>query len=188
MIKVIRNAISKDLCAVQAWNMDLLNAAMGYPGDPTMDNAFGYYAPVFLEGMLLHMKDIVEREVQKPLHPTYSYGRIYYAESELTMHTDRPSSEWAVTCCLDKDTDWQIHFETGFGGLEHVELDVGDICIYKGVEYPHWRDVYTGKRHVQAMFMYVEQDGVYNRYALDGRERLCQSEPLHKRLTDHLDC
>ena len=33
MIKVIRNAISKDLCAVQAWNMDLLNAAMGYPGD-----------------------------------------------------------------------------------------------------------------------------------------------------------
>ena len=49
-----------------------------------MDNAFGYYAPVFLEGMLLHMKDIVEREVQKPLHPTYSYGRIYYAESELT--------------------------------------------------------------------------------------------------------
>ena len=91
MIKVIRNAVSKDLCAVQAWNMDLLNAAMGYPGDPTMDNAFGYYAPVFLEGMLLHMKDIVEREVQKPLHPTYSYGRIYYAESELTTHTDRPA-------------------------------------------------------------------------------------------------
>lgn len=186
MIKVIRNAISKDLCAVQAWNMDLLNAAMGYPGDPTMDNAFGYYAPVFLEGMLLHMKDIVEREVQKPLHPTYSYGRIYYAESVLETHTDRPSSEWAVTCCLDKDTDWQIHFE--LAGVQSVELDVGDICIYKGVEYPHWRDVYTGKRHVQAMFMYVEQDGVYNRYALDGRDALCQSEPLHKRLTDHLDC
>lgn len=172
MIKVIRNAIPADLCRSHVISMDLLRAALGNPPDPTISNAFGYYSPIFLESLLLQMQQRIERETQKTLHPTYSYGRIYEYCSQLKRHTDRPSSEWAVSCCLEKDTEWSLCFKDGDETVK-VDLNVGDICIYNGMKYEHWRNAYSGKRHVQAMLMYVDADGDYSEWKLDKRDMLC---------------
>ena len=83
MIKVIRNAISKDSCDILSGSMELMRIAMGNPPDPTIKNAFGYYAPVFLESLMLYMQPTIEKQVGKDLYPTYSYGRIYGQGSEL---------------------------------------------------------------------------------------------------------
>lgn len=172
MFKLIRNAIATEVCELQATNMELLRIALGNPADPTINNAFGYYSPIFLEGMLLHMQPLIERETQKTLYPTYSYGRIYGRGSELKRHTDRPSGEYGVTCCIEKQVDWSIQFERD-NNIESYELNVGDICIYSGIEYPHWRDPYTGDRHIQVFLMYVDANGPHSEWKYDKRPYLC---------------
>ena len=49
MINVVKQAISKDTCEVLSQSMELMRVMMGNPPDPTINNAFGYYSPVFLE-------------------------------------------------------------------------------------------------------------------------------------------
>ena len=102
MINVVKQAISKDTCEVLSQSMELMRVMMGNPPDPTINNAFGYYSPVFLESLMLHMQPKIEKKVSKKLYPTYSYGRIYGQGSVLEKHTDRPSGEYGVTCCLEK--------------------------------------------------------------------------------------
>ena len=55
MINLVREAISKDTCEVLSSSMELMRVMMGNPPDPTINNAFGYYAPVFLELSLIHI-------------------------------------------------------------------------------------------------------------------------------------
>lgn len=179
MIKVLRYAISREICNYVATNMEMLRTVLGNPPDPTISNAFGYYSPIFLESLLVYIQPMIEKQVGKTLYPTYSYGRIYGHQSVLERHTDRPSGEYGVTCCIEKKDDWPIHFEID-GKIQSYELNVGDICIYKGIDYPHWRDSYTGNRHIQVFLMYVDANGQYSSWKYDKREYLCgglTSEP-----------
>jgi hypothetical protein len=171
MIKIIKNAISLDMCEYIAHNMELLRLLLNNPPDPTIANAFGYYSPIFLESFLLLMQPKIESVVGKRLYPTYSYGRIYGNGSTLERHTDRPSGEYAITCCIEKQLDWPICFEID-SKIESYDLNVGDICIYNGIEYPHWRDSYIGTRHIQVFLMYVDADGQYSDWKYDKRSML----------------
>lgn len=172
MFKLLRNAITPEVCALLSTNMEMLRIALDNPPDPTIKNAFGYYSPIFLESLLLYMQPLIESEVGKDLYPTYSYGRIYGNGSELLRHTDRPSGEFGVTCCLEKQVDWPIYFERD-GSIGSYELNVGDICIYSGIEYPHWRNPYSGDRHIQVFLMYVDANGPYSEWKYDKRPYLC---------------
>lgn len=172
MIKVVRHAISREICNYVATNMEMLRTVLGNPADPTINNAFGYYSPIFLESLLVYLQPLIEKEVGKTLYPTYSYGRIYGNGSVLERHTDRPSGEYGVTCCMEKETNWPINFEVDNKVIPY-ELNVGDICIYKGIEYPHWRDPYSGNRHIQVFLMYVDVDGEYSSWKYDRRNYLC---------------
>ena len=173
MINVVKQAISKDTCEVLSQSMELMRVMMGNPPDPTINNAFGYYSPVFLESLMLHMQPKIEKKVSKKLYPTYSYGRIYGQGSVLERHTDRPSGEYGVTCCLEKECKYPIFFERDGHNIQ-IELDVGDICIYKGIDYPHWREPYQGTRHIQVFLMYVDSKGLYQDWKWDKRPSLCQ--------------
>ena len=171
MIKVVKKVIPVEMCEYISTNMEMLRILLGNPPDPTISNAFGYYSPIFLESLLVWMQPKVEDELGLDLYPTYSYGRIYGHQSVLERHTDRPSSQYGVTCCLEKETDWPIFFEVD-GVATPYELEVGDICIYKGIEYPHWREPFTGTRHIQAFLQYVDADGPYSEWKYDKRPML----------------
>ena len=171
MIKLVKQAIPVEMCEYISTNMEMLRLLLGNPPDPTISNAFGYYSPIFLESLLVWMQPKVEQELGLTLYPTYSYGRIYGHQSILERHTDRPSSQYGVTCCLEKETDWPIFFEVD-GVATPYELEVGDICIYKGIEYPHWREPFTGTRHIQAFLQYVDADGPYSEWKYDKRKML----------------
>lgn len=172
MIKLIKHAISGEICKYVSTNMEMLRVVLGNPPDPTINNAFGYYSPIFLESLLVYVQPMIEKEVGKTLHPTYSYGRIYGNGSILERHTDRPSGEYGVTCCMEKECNWPINFEVD-GRVQSHELNVGDICIYKGIDYPHWRDSYEGNRHIQVFLMYVDSQGEYSSWKYDKRNYLC---------------
>ena len=51
-------------------------------------------------------------------------------------------------------------------------MNVGDICVYKGMEYPHWRRKYRGNKHTQVFLMYVDADGEYADQKWDKRAGL----------------
>ena len=55
VIKVIRNAITNESCELISINLDLLSHTLGYPKDDLVENSAGYYAPVFLESLLIYI-------------------------------------------------------------------------------------------------------------------------------------
>ena len=171
MIKVIRNALPVETCEFISLNMDLLFHLLDYPKDDIVKKSSGYYAPIFLESLLVYLQPLVEKTFSKKLYPTYSYGRIYYKDSQLKKHIDRPPSEFGVSCCIHKEIDWPIYFEES-GKATPYHLNVGDIILYKGMEYKHWRESYRGVKHTQVFLMYVDVDGKYSDWKWDKREGL----------------
>ena len=172
MINVINNALSKEMCKYVSHNMNLMFEVLGYPQDKETPNSTGYYAPFFLEAMLTYLQPLVEKTVSKKLYPTYSYGRIYYNNSLLARHTDREAGEYGVSCCIEKEVDWPIFFEETPGNIKSYEMNVGDIVVYKGIDYPHWRETYIGSKHSQIFLMYVDANGKYSDWKWDKRKGL----------------
>ena len=168
MIKVIPNAITQETCELISLNMDLLSHTLGFPKDDLVENSAGYYAPIFLESLLVYLQPLIEQTVSKKLYPTYSYGRIYYKDNELKKHKDRGASEYGASCCIYKEVDYPLYFEDS-GKIISYDLNVGDIIVYEGMEYNHWREPYQGNKHTQVFLMYVDTEGIYSDLKYDKR-------------------
>ena len=68
MIKVIRNAITQETCELISLNMDLLSHTLGFPKDDFVENSTSYYAPIFLESLLVYLQPLIEQTVSKKLY------------------------------------------------------------------------------------------------------------------------
>ena len=71
--------------------------------------------------------------------------------------------------CIDlknKSYNWPMYVENN-----PINLNPGDILIYKGCEVEHWRDKFIGLNHAQAFLHYNNIDGPFNN-KYDGREFL----------------
>lgn len=118
--------------------------------------------------LAVYLKPQVENIVDKKLHYTYNYYRIYQNESELRRHVDRGSCEYSLTICIKKGScDYPIFFKKDDGTEVSVELEDGDMIIYKGMELPHWRKKYQGDKHIQMFIHYVDKDGYNSVYKND---------------------
>ena len=174
MIDIIRKAVTEETCELLSLNMDLLSHTLGFPKDDLVENSAGYYAPVFLESLLIYLQPLVEETVSKKLYPTYSYGRIYYKNNELKKHKDRGASEFGVSLCISKEIDWPLYFEES-GVSVPYELNIGDLVIYEGMKYNHWRLPYQGNKHTQVFLMYVDSQGPYANWKWDKRDGIGHS-------------
>ena len=140
--------------------------------------ARGRYADAVGESLLASLQPAVEAASGRPLLPCYSFLRIYEAGASLYKHLDRPSCEISVTLTLGYDAPaiWPIHVARG-GVQRAIELDVGDMLVYKGAQVVHWRDQLVGKRWVQVFLHYVDAEGPYTAFKLDGRDALGPFDP-----------
>ena len=141
-----------------------------YPfGDIQCPSSFASYGMVCYEALLLFLQPIIEEHCCKQLLPTYSYMRIYYKNSILHKHTDRPSCEYSATVCISTDEKpWDIFFKK-YEKEVCVSLNPGDIVIYKGQEIEHWRDKYCGNEQIQAFLHYVDKNGPNSNLIYDKR-------------------
>jgi hypothetical protein len=162
---VIRKAVSEELCKFLATEFNLIQdiyKAM-YPGHDPADmcaKTFARYAPIPFETLSVTLKPVIEKAVNMRLHPTYSYGRIYYKNTELNKHKDRASSEVTVSVCIEKDlVDWPLCIKTDSGKIYEVNLNLGDIVIYSGRKHEHWREPFDGDKQIQAFLQYVNAEG-----------------------------
>jgi hypothetical protein len=163
--QIVRNAVSLELCEFLALEFSMMSEVCGmlYPGADLADlckNSFARYSPLMFEALSVKLLPMVEQLTNLTLYPTYSYARIYYKNSELQKHLDRPSSEVTVSICITKDdTNWPLHIQDSEGIDNEIFLDVGDLVIYSGRKHLHWRDPFTGTSQIQAFLQYVDANG-----------------------------
>jgi hypothetical protein len=180
--QVIRQAFSPDLLEYIQLNCDIFEGCMTYYNPPTQENpypfgdyqtrnSFCWYGSNHGDALISLLRPKLSEITGKKLIETYSFWRAYYKGSILEKHTDRPSCEFSATICIKKgNTDWPIYFETLEGKEIKIELEPGDLVVYKGDILPHWRDSYEGNRHVQIFVHYIDSEGPYkDTNVYDGR-------------------
>lgn len=128
---------------------------------------------VIFEALQLMVHDKLEKITNKKLLPTYSYGRIYYTGSDLTVHLDRPACEYSVTICIENDSaNWPIYINDINGNTHEVIQKSGDAMIYKGCDLKHWRETFNGTEHLQCFLHFVDANGPNNEWIYDKRQAL----------------
>jgi|TARA_R100001163_G_C5042716_1_gene180539 hypothetical protein len=136
--------------------------------DAQVPGTYSAYGDIAMETILIEIKPLMERITNKNLFETYAYARIYKKGDVLHKHTDRFSCEISTTLNLGGDP-WPIYIEPGV----KIDLDPGDMLVYKGNLLQHWRDEFTGTDCAQVFLHYndVNTEGSKkNRY--DGRVTL----------------
>lgn len=152
-------------------------------GDEQVPGAYAHYGDIAMDTLLLRVLPIMEEKTGLKLMPTYSYARIYQKGSELKRHKDRPSCEISTTLCLGYDNsdaptgyNWGMFVEkSGEKGKkgEEINMEPGDMIIYRGCEIEHWREPFKGTNLSQVFLHYNDADGIYkNNNKYDGRPML----------------
>ena len=161
---------------------------MGTFNDPQVPNSYAHYADIVKETLLIDMQKKMQEETNLNLVPTYSYARIYYKGNALARHKDRPSCEISTTMNLGGDM-WPIYVDpTGEDNVTYVtesntkvkeqahsgikvDLNPGDMLIYKGYDLEHWREIFDGDVCTQVFLHYNDMDSDWSgKNQFDGRE------------------
>lgn len=138
--------------------------------------AHAKYADPAMESMLLHLQKIIENATGLALFPTYSFYRVYRPGDELVKHRDRYSCEISCTLCFNHSYDRSEYTWPIFMDGKSVDLEPGDLVIYRGIDLEHWREKFSisdpNAWHVQGFFHYVNANGQHANCKFDGRESI----------------
>jgi hypothetical protein len=139
-----------------------------------------------METLLQIAKPLIEKHTNTKLIETYAYARMYKKGDILKRHKDRFSCEISTTINLGGDK-WPIYIATkqsdgkfvpgkyvpskskGF----KVDLNPGDVLLYKGGLLEHWRNAFKGKSCGQVFLHYnnvITKNATSN--AFEGRPHL----------------
>ena len=148
--------------------------------DPQAPGACSLYGDPIMDALLQKSKNFISGVIQIDLIPTYSYWRLYVTNNVLEKHKDRPSCEYSTTLCLGYDAsnitdtkyNWPIYIKSYNGEIKSVELNAGDMVIYKGCDVEHWRNAYKGLNHSQVFMHYNKKNGEHSESLNDGRDFL----------------
>jgi hypothetical protein len=136
--------------------------------DEQIPNTYSHFADIAMETLLLKCQPSMEKATGLKLYPAYTYARIYKKGDELKRHKDRFSCEISTTMNLGGD-DWPIYLspDENVGAPDgknitaaskakgiRVDLQPGDMLVYRGVELEHWREKFKGKECVQVFLHY----------------------------------
>ena len=124
--------------------------------DEQIPNTYSQYANTAFETLLLKLQPVMEKTTGLKLTPNYTYARIYKPGDELKRHKDRFSCEISTTLNLGGDK-WPIFIEPsqkeGMKGVS-VNLQPGDMLVYRGNILEHWREPFKGKDCAQVFLHY----------------------------------
>lgn len=185
---VYKNAITKDMAYFLYYNLKLNKQVLdtylnknfispydktyGFYDDNQIPNTYSFYGNTTMDTLLHVFRPYMETATGEKLIESYSYTRLYKKGDELKRHKDRLSCEISTTLNLGGDP-WPIFLEpSGERGKEgtQVDLDPGDMLIYKGCLLEHWREPFEGTECAQVFLHYNKPDTDNKRF--DGRIHL----------------
>ena len=126
----------------------------GVWNDSQVPETYSHYSDIAMETLLQKVKPIMEKETGIELIETYSYARIYKNGDELKRHKDRYSCEISTTMHLGGD-EWAIYLEPDI----NVDLNPGDMLMYRGCDLEHWREKFEGENCGQVFLHYNDASG-----------------------------
>ena len=132
--------------------------AFGYYEDPKtgqVPDTYSCYSDIAFETLMLKCQPIMEKTTGLKLYPAYTYARIYKKGDELKRHKDRFSCEISTTMNLGGDK-WPIYLKP-LGKLNKkikIDLNPGDMLVYRGIELEHWREKFEGNHSAQVFLHY----------------------------------
>tara|TARA_R100000664_G_C2753238_1_gene140636 strand:- start:1016 stop:1672 length:657 start_codon:yes stop_codon:yes gene_type:complete len=155
--------------------------------DKQVPDTFVMYADVAMETLLGTLRDVMEKETKLKLIPTYSFVRLYKKGDILHRHKDRFSCEISTTLNLGGDP-WPIYVEakknigihdpdkglyvpTNNKGTK-INLEPGDMMLYRGRELEHWRETFEGEECAQVFLHYNEDTKENRKNIFDSRAHL----------------
>ena len=161
--KLIKNFFSKEeLLLLQKYCSKKLRTNEEYNFEKDF-NAICWYGDIVMNSILEVKIDLLEKETNLKLAPTYSYWRYYTQGSLLKKHYDRPACEVSVTACIKKEGNWPI-IVSG----EEFEMEEGEAVLYGGCIEEHYRPgAFTGEQMAQVFLHYVDKNGVFSHHAYD---------------------
>lgn len=192
---VIKKAISKDLAEFLKNYLKLkkeilltyrkhnyiseFNYDFGFFLDSQVPDTFSIYSATAMETLLETVLPKMEKITKLKLVPNYSYARIYKKGDILGRHKDRFSCEVSTTLNLGGDL-WPIFLDPSMSGEDKgkgyipgdkkgikVNLSQGDMLVYPGVIYEHWREKFEGNFCAQVFLHYnsiYTKDAVKNKF------------------------
>jgi hypothetical protein len=134
-------------------------------GDPQVSNTYSCYADIAMETILLKLKPNVEKIVNEKLNENYSYCRIYKKGDILKKHVDRSECQFSCTLHIGGDKKWSIFL----GPNVEIILNQGDMLVYNGCDFSHWRDQFVGENYAQ-LFLHYSQ--IKNNLLFDNRKHV----------------
>lgn len=145
--------------------------------DPQCPLSESIYGDSSFDELLEAIKPTIEKATGLNLIPTYTYARKYLPGDELKPHLDRASCEISATLTLGyKGKVWPIHISTDStieNDIGAIDLQIGSMVIYRGMEINHWREKYTqGEWQCQVFLHYVDANGPHKDLKYDRRESL----------------
>jgi hypothetical protein len=185
---VIKNAISKELAdfvysyfimkrqvARKLFDSKYISPFTTYWGvwnDHQVLETYSHYGDVAMETLLQKLKPLMEEKINLKLNCNYSYARIYKKGDVLEKHKDRFSCEISTTLNLGGDK-WPIFLEPNenlgtfdkegkyipseSNGVE-INLEPGDMLVYRGNLLEHWRNSFQGENCGQVFLHYNNID------------------------------
>jgi len=170
---IVRNAISNELRDFVT-QYALFDEMQDFsPDNVQVQNAHSKYADPSMEVMLLLLHSLMEENTGLKLYPTYSYYRVYRPGQDLKKHVDRPSCEISATLCFNYSYDDTKYMWPIYMAGNKVELNAGDLVIYRGCDLTHWRETFDVEDkdawHVQGFFHYVDVNGPNADWKFDKR-------------------
>jgi hypothetical protein len=129
---------------------------LGTCDDAQVPNTYSCYGDIAMETLMLKVQPIMEKETSLKLNPSYTYCRVYKKGDKLNRHKDRFSCEISTTMNLGGD-DWPIYLEpSGKKGMKGIKVNLqpGDMLVYRGCDLEHWREKFKGDECVQVFLHY----------------------------------
>jgi hypothetical protein len=158
------------------------NEMWGTFKDQQVPETYSHYADIVMETLLTKTHSVMEEKTELKLIPNYSYARIYKKGDILHRHKDRFSCEISTTLNLGGDS-WSIFIEPDETKGKHVDgnyvsdntvgvkvdLEPGDMLVYRGNILEHWRDAFEGENCGQVFLHYNDintagaQENIYDK-------------------------
>lgn len=175
---IIKNAISDDMCKILSKYIHLKATNKTIKRKDYLRNVHREYNDPLMETLLEDLTPKIEKATGLELWPTLSFCYLYKFGNKLEKHTDRSSCEIVAGLAIGADNDfiqnkktWPLILNIN-GEIKPINLDFGDLVIFKGHTTEHWRETFNSNWFISAIFAYVDKNGPLSFQKFDQRKAL----------------
>ncbi len=161
------------LATTELYDYALSIKAKGKLDDEQVLGTPSFYGDPVFNNVHAALTATIEAATGCQLYQTYTYFRIYKQGDVLRCHTDRDACEISGTLHIGSSDNWSIFLLDRDENPVEVQLNAGDMLLYRGAELFHWRARYQGVGDYAQVFLhFVNRNGEFTNHRKDGQRLL----------------